>query len=85
MAFLAAATLLILGRCAYRVDELSDGYHGPLIHDEATFIAFEGSFTLVAAFCLTLSNPGMAFAETSGIVGGVKDVEKGDSESASSA
>lgn len=41
-AFLALSILLILIRCAYRIDELSDGYSGPLIHDETTFIVLEG-------------------------------------------
>jgi RTA1 like protein len=40
--FLALAILLILARCAYRVDELSQGYSGPLIHNEGLFIALEG-------------------------------------------
>ena len=40
--FLALAILLILIRCAYRIDELSDGYNGPLIHDEGLFIGLEG-------------------------------------------
>ena len=40
--FLALAILLILARCAYRVDELSEGYSGHLIHDEPLFIALEG-------------------------------------------
>ena len=40
--FLAFATLLILIRCAYRIDELSDGYNGPLIHNEPLFVALEG-------------------------------------------
>lgn len=31
-AFLALAVILILVRCCYRIDELSDGYHGPLNH-----------------------------------------------------
>src|SRR4051794_3512238 len=29
--FMSAAILLILARCVYRVDELSEGYSGPLI------------------------------------------------------
>ena len=40
--FLSASTLLILVRCAYRIAELSDGYRGPLIHDQGLFIALEG-------------------------------------------
>jgi len=39
---LSAAIILILIRCAYRIDELSDGYHGPLIHNEGLFIGLEG-------------------------------------------
>ena len=41
--FLTAAIILILIRCAYRIDELSDGYNGPLIHNESLFIALEGA------------------------------------------
>lgn len=41
--FLTAAIILILIRCAYRIDELSDGYNGPLIHNEPLFIALEGT------------------------------------------
>ena len=40
--FLSAATVLILIRCCYRIDELSDGYSGPLIHNEGLFIGLEG-------------------------------------------
>ena len=28
--------------CCYRIDELSDGYNGPLIHNEGLFIGLEG-------------------------------------------
>ncbi len=41
-AFLALSILFILIRCIYRIDELSSGYSGPLIHDEKTFIVLEG-------------------------------------------
>ena len=40
--FLSLAIVLILIRCAYRIDELSDGYNGPLIHKEGLFIGLEG-------------------------------------------
>jgi hypothetical protein len=40
--FLSLAILLILARCIYRVDELSEGYNGPLIRNEGLFIALEG-------------------------------------------
>ena len=42
VAFLSLAVVLILIRCAYRIDELSDGYSGPLIHNEGLFIGLEG-------------------------------------------
>ncbi|KAL9019144.1 MAG: hypothetical protein Q9185_003575 [Variospora sp. 1 TL-2023] len=40
--FLSAATTLILIRCIYRIDELSEGYSGPLIKNEGLFIGLEG-------------------------------------------
>lgn len=40
--FLALAIVLILVRCVYRIDELSNGYYGALIHDQGLFIGLEG-------------------------------------------
>ena len=40
--FLSASIILILIRCAYRIDELKDGYGGSLIHDQGLFIGLEG-------------------------------------------
>lgn len=48
VAFLSLAIILILTRCAYRIDELSDGYNGPLIHDEGLFIGLEGVYVFSA-------------------------------------
>lgn len=42
LGFLVLAIVLILARCAYRVDELSEGYEGHLIHNEPLFIGLEG-------------------------------------------
>lgn len=42
LGFLSLAILCILIRCVYRIDELSDGYSGPLIHNEGLFIGLEG-------------------------------------------
>ena len=39
---LIVAVVLILARCAYRIDELSQGYDGDLFHDQASFIVLEG-------------------------------------------
>ena len=40
--FMAAAVLLILARCAYRLAELNEGYKGHLVKDEGLFIGLEG-------------------------------------------
>ncbi|KAL9005506.1 MAG: hypothetical protein Q9188_001708 [Gyalolechia gomerana] len=37
--FLSLSILFILIRCIYRIDELSEGYSGPLISNEGLFIA----------------------------------------------
>lgn len=42
VAFLSLSIICILMRCIYRIDELSDGYNGPLIHDQGLFIGLEG-------------------------------------------
>jgi hypothetical protein len=39
---LVVAVLLVLARCVYRIDELSQGYDGSLFHDQASFIVLEG-------------------------------------------
>ena len=40
--FMSLAIIFILVRCCYRIDELSHGYSGPLIHNQGLFIALEG-------------------------------------------
>lgn len=40
--FLSVAIIFILARCAYRIDELSDGYNGKIFHDQISFIILEG-------------------------------------------
>lgn len=40
--FMAISITFILIRCCYRIDELSEGYSGDLIHNEGLFIALEG-------------------------------------------
>ncbi|KAH8811510.1 sphingoid long-chain base transporter RSB1 [Xylogone sp. PMI_703] len=42
LAFLSLSIICILIRCVYRIDELSDGYDGPLIHNQGLFIGLEG-------------------------------------------
>lgn len=64
--FLFLAIVLILIRCAYRIDELSDGYSGPLIHNESLFIALEGVMVIVAAFSMSVAHPGMIFSRNPG-------------------
>ena len=62
VAFLSLAIVLILIRCIYRIDELSDGYSGPLIHNQGLFIGLEGVMIIIAAFCPNLAHPGPVFA-----------------------
>ncbi|MCJ1455725.1 hypothetical protein MMC28_006081 [Mycoblastus sanguinarius] len=61
VSFLSLAIILILVRCAYRIDELSDGYNGPLIHDEGLFIGLEGVMIIVSVYCLVIAQPGPVF------------------------
>ena len=56
--FLTLGMLCILVRCIYRIDELSEGYTGPLISDEGLFIGLEGVMVLVAVYFLMLGHPG---------------------------
>ncbi|KAL1868224.1 hypothetical protein VTK73DRAFT_3786 [Phialemonium thermophilum] len=57
--FLSLAILLILVRCVYRIDELSDGYFGPLFHNEEVFYGLESVMVTVATFSLALGHPGL--------------------------
>ncbi|KAI4218951.1 MAG: hypothetical protein L6R36_008653 [Xanthoria steineri] len=60
--FMAISITFILIRCCYRIDELSEGYSGDLIHNEGLFIALEGVMVLVAAYTLIVAHPGPVFA-----------------------
>jgi RTA1 like protein len=42
--FLSVSTILILGRCIYRIDELRDGYNGALFHNEGMLYGFESVY-----------------------------------------
>ncbi|KAF5521205.1 Sphingoid long-chain base transporter RSB1 [Colletotrichum aenigma] len=60
--FLALAVALILARCSYRVDELSEGYsNSTKVTDEGLFIGLEGVLIVLAVFSLCLGHPGLAF------------------------
>lgn len=75
--FLAIAILLILVRCIFRVDELSEGYSGHLIRNEGLFIGMEGVLVILAAFALNGSQPGPAFGAQNMATQNVNaDVEK---------
>lgn len=60
--FMTISITFILIRCCYRIDELSEGYGGHLIHNEGLFIALEGVMVLVAAYTLIIAHPGPVFA-----------------------
>ncbi|TDZ15718.1 Sphingoid long-chain base transporter RSB1 [Colletotrichum orbiculare MAFF 240422] len=57
LAFLFIATVLILVRCSYRIEELKEGYFSPMFRNEPLFIALESCVMVVAVFCLVIGNP----------------------------
>lgn len=56
--FVGISILLIFIRCAYRINELADGYSGPNITDQAAFIGLESCMIVISAFTLLGANPG---------------------------
>ncbi|KAF6821035.1 parasitic phase-specific protein psp-1 [Colletotrichum sojae] len=78
--FLALAITLILARCAYRVDELSEGYSDSTkITDEGLFIGLEGVLIIAAVFALCIGHPGLVFGENK--MGGDRKVSHASVES----
>ncbi|KAI0110935.1 RTA1-domain-containing protein [Nemania sp. FL0031] len=51
------AILLIIGRSAFRVAELSEGIRGSLIHDELLFIIFDGFPVVIATLIIVTAHP----------------------------
>ncbi|GAW14071.1 hypothetical protein ANO14919_034630 [Xylariales sp. No.14919] len=51
------AILLIIGRSAFRVAELSEGIRGSLIHDELLFIIFDGFPIVIATVIIVTVHP----------------------------
>ncbi|GAW26696.1 putative sphingoid long-chain base transporter RSB1 [Rosellinia necatrix] len=51
------AIILIIGRSAFRVAELSEGIRGALIHDELLFIIFDGLPVLIATLIIVTAHP----------------------------
>lgn len=64
--FIAAAILLILARCLYRVEELREGYRGEILTKEPLFIGLEGVLVVLAASCLLVGNPGFVLVMPAG-------------------
>jgi hypothetical protein len=58
---LGIATLTIFIRSAFRVAELSGGFHGPLANNQISFMILEGAMIIIATSCLTLLHPGVSF------------------------
>ena len=58
---LAVATVTIFTRSTFRVAELSGGFHGSLANNQISFMILEGAMVTIAASCLTLLHPGIAF------------------------
>ncbi|KAJ4250979.1 phospholipid-translocating ATPase rsb1 [Fusarium torreyae] len=61
MACLKIATITILIRTAYRVAELSAGYHSALAENETAFMLLEGMMIVIATTALAIGHPGTSF------------------------
>lgn len=48
LSFLFLSIIFVLVRCIYRIDELRDGYDGPLIRNEPLFMVLEAAYVLLA-------------------------------------
>ncbi|KAI9748472.1 MAG: hypothetical protein M1835_001782 [Candelina submexicana] len=60
---LALATLCIFIRSVYRLAELSEGWRGALMKNQALFIGLEGVMVIVAVLVLNAFHPGICFRE----------------------
>lgn len=58
---LAVSTVLIFVRCVFRVVEFSDGFNGPIMRNEAAFIALESAMVVIAVLLLSALHPHLAF------------------------
>ncbi|KAH7194897.1 RTA-like protein [Fusarium oxysporum] len=58
---LAVSTLAILIRTAFRVAELSKGFHSKIAESEPAFLVLDGTMILIASLCLTAYHPGPSF------------------------
>ncbi|KAF4949578.1 hypothetical protein FSARC_13443 [Fusarium sarcochroum] len=58
---LTIATVTILIRTAYRVAELSAGYHSALAENETAFMFLEGMMIVIATTALAIGHPGISF------------------------
>ncbi|PNS21524.1 Protein RTM1 [Sphaceloma murrayae] len=82
---LATAVVLIFVRCAYRIEELREGYRSSLISNQGLFIALEGVVVVLAVVALLVAHPGPVFEGRRGegekvrvvVVGGSSDEETG--------
>ncbi|VUC26720.1 unnamed protein product [Clonostachys rosea] len=64
---LASAITLILIRCCYRVNELSEGYrNSDKITNQGMFIGLEGVLIYLAVVSLLIGNPGFGFQDKKG-------------------
>lgn len=57
----AVSTILIFVRCVYRIVEFSDGFNGPIMKNERTFIALESVMVITAVLLMSALHPHLAF------------------------
>ncbi|KAJ9150667.1 RTA1 like protein [Pleurostoma richardsiae] len=79
--FMGLAIALTLARCAFRVDELSEGYDGALVHNEKLFIGLEGVLIIASVFSLCLGHPGLIFGREDRAAAGALSADDSRAES----
>ncbi|KAK3389366.1 putative RTA1 domain protein [Podospora didyma] len=59
---LSIATMAMLTRCAFRIAELSGGFHGEMWYNEVDYMVLEGAMISICVILLTIGHPGLCFA-----------------------
>jgi hypothetical protein len=62
VAALSIATIAMLTRCAFRIAELSEGFHGDIWYNEVDYMVLEGAMVSLCVILLTVGHPGVCFA-----------------------
>ncbi|KAF2463797.1 RTA1-domain-containing protein [Lindgomyces ingoldianus] len=69
MCAVVIAYIGILGRCAYRIPELTDGWGSDIMRNEVEFIVLEGAMIVISVLVLTVFHPGYCFPALANTIG----------------